>query len=186
MKGKTFRKNLVPAAIRLSAALCTATFCGSAETYYLNKANVSPTALADPQYWKTAGGTVCTAFSHSDDFATKGIRAYLRPVQSSTGYFLGGSFSIGTDGVDGAAMLYLKNASIGFDDYGEVAHGGLLLQRGLLDIGSVGNGIYSGTVLGRVEVMSPKTAPFKIRCNLSLPYSLEIAAKLVGGGRFGI
>ena len=180
MKGKTFRKNLVPAAIRLSAALCTATFCGSAETYYLNKANVSPTALADPQYWKTAGGTTCTAFSYSDDFVAKGIRAYLRPAQSSTGYFLGGSFSIGADGVDGAAMLYLKNASIGFDDYGEVAHGGLLLQRGLLDIGSVGARIFSGTVVGRVEVMAPKNAPFKIRCNLPYPYHLEIAAELDG------
>ena len=178
MKYSAFKKDIVPVAIRLSAALCVVAFCGSAETYYLNKNDTTTTALADPTYWNMANGTPCTAFSYSDDFAAKGFCANLRPKQSPTGYFLGGSFSIGSDGDDGAAILYLKNTFIGFGDHGEVAHGGLLLQRGILDIGSVGSGIISGTVVGRVEVMAPKSAPFKIRSRY--PYYLEIAAELDG------
>ena len=180
MKGRVLQKSFVPAAIRLSAALCAVTFGASAETYYLTKANVSQTALASPQYWKAADGTVCTAISEADDFVANGYRAYLRPTLSSTGYFLGGSFSIGGNGADGSAILYLKNAVIGFEDYGTVASGGLLLQGGLLDIGSVGAGIYQGTVVGRVAVMAPKSAPFKIRCPIAYPYSLVIAARLAG------
>ena len=175
MNARIFKKNFATVVISLSISLC------EAETYYLIKADGSSgTALTDSQRWKSSAGNVCPEFLSSDDFVVNGKRINFRPAGLLNGYFSGGSLSIGKSSEAGSARLFLKNSFIGFGDYEKVEHGGLLLQKGILDIGNVGAAIYSGTIGGRVEIMALESDPFKIRCPISYPYNLEFAAELVG------
>lgn len=163
----------------IAAIAAMTAFCINAETYHLQKNDVKPTALASNEVWRTSGGVLCDEITASDDFVCAGCRIQMRPPTDS-GDFAGGSFTIGSDGSEGNGSIYLPNGvHIGFPDRGQVTCGGLVLRKGVLNIGDTG-GTY-GILRGRITVSSPASEPFRILCTLgNRDHTLELDADLCG------